>query len=605
MGYDTYWVQRGFSVTVLLLFMLTLISCTAKNAAQFKNGMGYATCTFCDLRYDDFSRRDLENADFSGAYLFGTNFSWSIARNSRFESAIMYQGRMEWADFDGSDFSKASVGGTALFRSSFRQAQLRLTDLSHANLTGIDLTRAHMVTAILEGVDLTDAQMSGVNLRSATLRDANLSNARLRDADLQGAVLTRANLQGTDLKGANFTAAVMNDASFANSYVHTTNFRKTNLNNADFSNAILDAVNFQGARLRHANFKGATIKNVILQGADLCGAIMPDGQQIPPCPEKATSSLTTSAAVSQMTSIPPAETGPATADPVVLLPRTDAPSDMTPVPPSGDRPPIDATLAPEGNATLDPSAQPTPPVIDAAAVHLTVQDNRRMVAVPGNLFAKTEKGIPAGVIAETLDVILKKMGFSPIYVSMPIAEMPEAVENGFVDVLAMALPTGKSAEKLLFTEPLIEEFNTVLVRRNEPFALERIADLHERKLGGREGYIYPLLKKDPEIKLQLFSSDGEMIRNLILGKLDAVIISGISNLYVLRSEGIMAQLDVLKKAVGMVPMQAALSPGKFSRKELELFNKSLKEFKQGTEWNAVLEHNGLSDLVRPWEVASP
>ena len=104
MGHDTCLARRGFSVTVLLFLTLTLISCTAKNASQLRNGMGFNACTFCDLRYDDFSRMDLENADFSGAYLFGTNFSWSSARKARFESAILYQGRMEWADFDGSDF---------------------------------------------------------------------------------------------------------------------------------------------------------------------------------------------------------------------------------------------------------------------------------------------------------------------------------------------------------------------------------------------------------------------------------------------------------------------------------------------------------------------
>ncbi|MBF0110773.1 MAG: pentapeptide repeat-containing protein [Magnetococcales bacterium] len=602
MGYDARLRGRGIAVLLLLFATLTQISCTAKNASQLRNGMGLKSCTFCDLRYDDFSRMDLEKADFSGAYLFGTNFSWSIARKARFESAIMYQGRMEWADFDGSDFSKASIGGTALFRSSFRGARLRLADLSHANMTGIDLTNATMVTTILEGVDLTDASMSGVNLRSATLRDANLANARLRDADLQGAVLTRANLQGADVKGANFTAAVMNEASFANTYVHTTNFRKANLDNADFSNAILDAVNFQGTRLRHANFTGATIKNVILHGADLCAATMPDGNQIPPCPEKATASLTTSAVVSQMVA-----TGSADSGAMVVLPQPDLPVPVTSAPPSEGQP-IDANPIDSGGAmAIEPSpvASPGPPVVDAAAVRLPVQDKRRVVAVPGNLFAKTEKGSPAGVIAETLDILLKKMGYSPIYVSMPIAEMPDAVENGFVDVVAMALPFGKGVEKLLFTDPLIEEYNTVLVRRDENLVLERIADLHGRTLGGREGYLYPLLKNDPEIKLQLFASDGEMIRNLILGKLDAVIISGISNLYVLRSEGIMAQLDVLKKAVGVVPMQAAFSPGKFKREELETFNGMLKEFKQGPEWTSVLEHNGLSDLVRPWSVAVP
>ncbi|MBF0134478.1 MAG: pentapeptide repeat-containing protein [Magnetococcales bacterium] len=527
------------AVILLACVALTLWSCNAKNGAEFKNGLGVGSCKFCDLRYDDFSRKDLTDADFSGAFLYGTNFSWSVARNARFESAILSHARMEWADFDGGDFSKASMGDSALFRATFRNARMRMTTLSRANLVGSDLSHAEMLTAIMDGVDLTDALMTNTNLRNADLRSANLTNAKLRDADLHGAVLFNTHFLGADLKGTNFTGANLKKASFAGTYLKTTNFRKADLRDADFSDAILDAVNFQGAFLRRANFKGATIKNVVLQGADVCEAIMPDGRMGEPCSDKPLAFSTVSLGI--------------------------------------------------------------PPILAQSAVG----DKRVMVSVPGNLFAKTNRGIPVGVIAETMDAVLKKMGYLPVYVSMPISETHEAVAEGMVDIAAMAIPTAQGTESFRFTLPVIEEYNTVLVRKQGVFPLERVADLHGHTLGGREGYLYPLLTQDSKVTLQLFSSDGEMIRNLILGKLDAVIISGISNLYVLRSEGIMAQLDVLKKAVGLVPLRAAFSAKNFTQEQVEAFNVELGAFQRSPQWPAILERNGLADLVREWDMVGP
>ncbi|MBF0156093.1 MAG: transporter substrate-binding domain-containing protein [Magnetococcales bacterium] len=246
---------------------------------------------------------------------------------------------------------------------------------------------------------------------------------------------------------------------------------------------------------------------------------------------------------------------------------------------------------------LPPAAVAEPPGGEGA-----LSESRMVVAVPSNLFAKTDGGRPSGVIAELLDSVLKGMGFEPIYISMPVPEMPGAMESGVVGMASLAFKGMPGTEQLLFTDPFLTEYNVVLVPRKKEIPLVRVSDLQGLRLGGREGYRYPLLEKNPVVALEFFRSDGEMIRNLILGKLDAAVISGVSDIFALRNEGIMAQLDVLKVAVGSVPLGGAFAPGRMSPERLQEFNGRVAALKESPEWQEILARNGLADLVREWKV---
>ncbi len=95
-------------------------------------------------------------------------------------------------------------------------------------------------------------------------------------------------------------------------------------------------------------------------------------------------------------------------------------------------------------------------------------------------------------------------------------------------------------------------------------------------------------------------TDGEMLRALLFEQIDAILLSAISDIFAMRSEGIMKRLVVLDKAVGAVPLVAAFAKSSMSKAELDTFNSALAAFKKSSQWTESLERNGQADLFRSW-----
>ncbi len=222
------------------------------------------------------------------------------------------------------------------------------------------------------------------------------------------------------------------------------------------------------------------------------------------------------------------------------------------------------------------------------------------VAVPGNMFAQLGKAGPEGIFLETMDALLKRMGKTPQYILMPTGDALIEAASGKISAATVVVPTPRLASTLWLSEPLVNESNIVVTLRDKGFALKKLADLKGKRLGARQGYRYPMLENKPGIVLERYTTDGEMLRALLFEQIDAILFSAISDIFAMRSEGIMKRLLVLDNAAGSVPFVAAFSKVHFSQQELRDFNKALAEFKRSPQWEEVLERNGLADLSKPW-----
>lgn len=222
------------------------------------------------------------------------------------------------------------------------------------------------------------------------------------------------------------------------------------------------------------------------------------------------------------------------------------------------------------------------------------------VAVPGNMFAQLSKSGPEGVFLEVMDVLLKGMGKVPQYVTMPTGDALVELRNGSLSAATVVVPSGRTVNSLWLSEPLVVESNIVVALKDKGFALMSLADLKGKRLGARQGYRYPMLENKRSMKLERYTTDGEMLRALLFDQVDAILLSAISDIFALRSEGIMKRLVVMDKAVGSVPFVAAFSKANFSEQELQAFNNALAQFKSSPQWAQVLERNGLTDLSKPW-----
>ena len=500
-------------------------------------------CKFCELRYQDFAQRRIDGADYAGAYLYGSNLSWAVVRKGNFQSSVLTFARMDWGDMSDSDFTKAALEDASMSRASFRNADFSMAQLDRANLARSDLTGAHFVTASLRDARLIDARLVGAELRNANLTGADLSGARLRDADLQGAILKRADLQGSDLGGANFNGANLDDSNLTAIEIRLTNFRSASLKRALFINAVLDAVNFQDADLSGADFSGATLRGVLLQGAILCNTRLPDGT-VHICP-----------------------------------PVGDAAAGT-----AGAAKPVDERVLMKSSVKF------------AKAVR---------ISVAGNLFANFQKGRPSGIFAELVAQIARDMGQEPAFVSMPADAALKALAEGRLDVATVILKTDKIQDKYLFSQPVVTDYQVVVVKKGKGFPLLRQSDLNGKRLGAREGYRYDLLGKGSHLRAHLYNSDGEMVRALLLGDVDAILMSGISDVYALRLEGIMSQLEVLNASVGMVPFVFAFSKTRFSADEVSNFNQRIDALNQKGVVRELAEKNAMGDLIDPLPPLAP
>lgn len=222
------------------------------------------------------------------------------------------------------------------------------------------------------------------------------------------------------------------------------------------------------------------------------------------------------------------------------------------------------------------------------------------VAVPGNLFARLGKDGPEGAFLETMSVLLKGMGKTPQYVIMPVSDALAEVANGTIGAATAFVPSSRISDAIWLSDPVLTESNIVVALKEKGFPLKRSSDLQGKRIGARQGYRYPLLERKAGIHLTRYSTDGEMLRALLFGEVDVILCSAISDIFALRSEGVMKRLVVLDKAVGIVPVVAGFGKNAFSKVDLDAFNAALAQFKRSDAWSEILERNGLADLARPW-----
>ncbi len=230
-------------------------------------------------------------------------------------------------------------------------------------------------------------------------------------------------------------------------------------------------------------------------------------------------------------------------------------------------------------------------------------DRKKLVALPINLYGRTEWGVPTGIVAETLDEVLNRMGCEHHFINMRSRDAIRFLKDGKLGVVAALYRTTEALDVGLITDPIIIEYNIVIIRKGEKVPFNKISDLNGKVIGIRASNPYRLpekCRKADKITLQRFESKGDILRSLILGQVDAAIISSLSDIYDFRAEGIMDQIDILERAVGIAPISTVLSKQMFSQEDIASFNHHLAALQQDSAWGHILDQNGFTDLLHPW-----
>lgn len=493
---------------------------------------------------------ELRYQDFAQRRIDGADYVGAYLYGSNLSWAVLRKG-----NFQSSVLTFARMDWGDMSDSDFSKAALEDASMSRASFRNADFRMAHLDRANMARSDLTGAHFVTASMHDVRLIDARLVGAEMRNANLTGADLSGARLRDADLQGA-----ILKRADLQGSDLGGANFNGANLDDSNLTAIEIRLTNFRSASLKRALFINAVLDAVNFQDADLSGADF---------------------------------TG-ATLRGVLLqgaiLCNTRLPDGTVHI------------CAPVGDNTVGAAKPEDERLLMKSSVKFA---KAVRISVAGNLFANFQKGRPSGIFAEAIAQIARDMGQEPAFVSMPADAALKALEEGRLDVATVILKTDKIQAKYLFSEPIVTDYQVVVVKKGKTFPLLRQSDLNGKRLGARDGYRYDLLGKGSSLRAQLYHSDGEMVRALLLGDVDAILMSGISDVYALRSEGIMSQLEVLNASVGLVPFVFAFSKTRFSADEVVNFNQRLEALNQKGVVRELAEKNGMGDLIDPLPPLAP
>ena len=482
-----------------------------------------------------------------------------------------------------------------------RFCDLRYENLAMRKIEGVDFTGAYLYganfswavakngkfrSAVMNFARLEWADMAGADFSKASLEDGAMSRSTFHDADFRMANLSRANLARSDLAGAKFVTATLRDAQLTDARLGGADLRQANLTGADLSGARLRDTDLQGAILKYADLQGTDLGNANFNGAVLDGAIL-----------RAVDIRQTNF---RSASLKAADFRNAVLDAGNFQDANLAGSDFTGAVLSNvllqGAKFCDAHL-PDGSV-FECGGKAAMPEWSLLSHGSKGSEKTVRISLAGNAFANFQKGQPSGMVAEATARIFGQMGLHGKFIAMPADVALRSLESGRLDAATVIFMTPKIKDKFYFSDPVVTDYQVVAVRRGHAFDLNNLADLYGKRLGGRQGYRYERVDGDARIAIQRYHSDGEMIRALLQNEVDGVLLTGISDVYALRSEGILSQMETLKVSVGSVPLMVAFSKSRFKAEDVRRFNVLLKELVLRPEWRDIVEHNGMGDLVQ-------
>ncbi|MEM9631746.1 MAG: transporter substrate-binding domain-containing protein [Pseudomonadota bacterium] len=212
------------------------------------------------------------------------------------------------------------------------------------------------------------------------------------------------------------------------------------------------------------------------------------------------------------------------------------------------------------------------------------------------------EGDPIGILGDTSNKILQEMGYDATATRLPFARLYQSIHKGEIDVAIGVLRTEQRASQAHYSDPILTAYNVLVVKKGETFDYTSIADLKDKKIGGRRGFAYPSLEAQG-ISVEPAKDDETNLKKVLGGRLDAAVFSSIASLSQLDKSATRSKVELLPLAVGSVPLGIAFADEKFSAEDLARFNELLTSFKASDDYSATLSKYGVTDYVRDWPLA--
>lgn len=209
-----------------------------------------------------------------------------------------------------------------------------------------------------------------------------------------------------------------------------------------------------------------------------------------------------------------------------------------------------------------------------------------------------EDGKLTGVIGQMTETVLHRMGHTAVVESMPFARLYQQVEEGGIDIAARVLASDDRRRRAFYSEPIVTEYQVIVVPRARTFQAERIDDLIGKNLGTQRGFIYPTLDNKDGVTLTPGDSVSNNVNKMLSGRLDGVIVNSVFGVYQLRKDNLLDRIDILPSAASPVPLSVALSNARFTEDERQQFNQYLTEGLASAEFQRIRNQYGDPALFK-------
>jgi len=222
------------------------------------------------------------------------------------------------------------------------------------------------------------------------------------------------------------------------------------------------------------------------------------------------------------------------------------------------------------------------------------------VGYANSAFAWMERGAPKGIVLEAVDVVLGRLAVKPHYVLLPDGELTPALNDGLVDMVA-ALPM-EDAGSFELSPSMVEDWEVIATEAGREFPLAGLGDLGGKRLGVWGQRPLALLDRAPGLDLRRFQRDSEVLRELVHGRLDGMVVTAYHDVAELRAQGVLPRLRLLAHAVGRSQVRAALSRVRLTPDFIADFNASLAGLMGSERWPLLVEAAAPMEMARQWRL---
>ena len=215
-------------------------------------------------------------------------------------------------------------------------------------------------------------------------------------------------------------------------------------------------------------------------------------------------------------------------------------------------------------------------------------------------FEYVENGTITGFDIEMVTAILTNLGYEVEIKDMGFQQLPQAVNDGIIDVIAAGMTIDPSRDTISFSIPYYTSDQSVLVKEDSTITITNYTDFANLKLGAQQGttgakWVTEHLLNQTWLQEQninyslnitldeVYLSYTDAVRDLGIGRIDAVIIDKpAGNAFAAEGDSKVIYVILTNESFG-------LAVKKGNTELLEKINGALEEYMVSEEWNVLVK----------------